>query len=412
MKFFHLADLHLGKSMHGYSMIEMGDQPYWLEQLLKKAEELKPDAILLSGDVYDRAVPSKEAVELFDEFLTKLAKMKIPILVIAGNHDSAQRLSFASKLLCHQKIYIAGEIQREVSCVTLEDAYGPVHFWMVPYLFPAAVNAVLKREDLKDYDSAMRALLVEQNIDFTKRNVLLTHQFAACGGKKPQMGGSETTVGGIGQIDTSALGNFDYVALGHIHSAQPMGKASIRYAGSPLRYHFSELGQKKGLTVVELKEKGDLQVTLETIKSLHGMAEIAGTMEEILQTDVEPNSYIRTVIRQEILPPQTVETLRQHFESKRCILMEVVRNYSAGKKKQAEEALKDVKTLSLEELFADFYMLQQDGELPDGALEKLISFTAEQTRNSREEETEKEKRQAAEKLIDYALKCAAEENDQ
>ena len=165
MKFFHLADLHLGKSIHGYSMIEMEDQPFWIEQLLKKAEKLKPDAILIAGDLYDRAVPSKEAVELFDDFLTRLAAMKIAVLLIAGNHDSGSRLAFGDRLLCHQGVYIAGEVKSKISCVTLEDAYGPVNFWLVPYLFPAAVNTVLNREDLKDYDSAMRALLKVQNIN-------------------------------------------------------------------------------------------------------------------------------------------------------------------------------------------------------------------------------------------------------
>ena len=138
MKFFHLGDLHLGKCIHGYSMIEMGDQPFWIEQLLKKAEELKPDAIVIAGDVYDRAVPSKEAVNLFDEFLTKLAEMKIAVLLIAGNHDSGSRLAFGDKLLCHQGVYIAGEVKKDICCITISDEYGPIHFWLIPYLFPAA----------------------------------------------------------------------------------------------------------------------------------------------------------------------------------------------------------------------------------------------------------------------------------
>ena len=148
MKLFHLADLHLGKCIHGYSMIEMGDQPYWMEQLLKKADELKPDAVVISGDVYDRAVPSKEAVNLFDDFLTRFSERKIPVLIISGNHDSGTRLAFADKLLCNQGIYLSGEVNREVKCVTLQDTYGPVHFWLVPYLFPTVVNVILNRDDL------------------------------------------------------------------------------------------------------------------------------------------------------------------------------------------------------------------------------------------------------------------------
>ena len=313
MKIFHLADLHLGKCIHGYSMIEMGDQPYWMEQLLKKADELKPDAVVIAGDVYDRAVPSKEAVSLFDDFLTGFSRRKIPVFIISGNHDSGTRLAFADKLLCNQGIYLSGEVKKEVKCVTLQDTYGPVHFWMVPYLFPAAVNVILNRDDLKDYDSAMRALLEEQQINWEERNVILSHQFVVAGGEKPAMGGSETTVGGIGQIDASVFDGFDYVALGHIHNAQKMGREQIRYAGSPLSYHFSEAGQKKGLTIVELREKGQLTVSLEELPVLHEMCEVSGTMDELLQIEVKENSYIRAVICQAILPPQAVELLRASF---------------------------------------------------------------------------------------------------
>lgn len=409
MKFFHLADLHFGKSIYGYSMIEMGDQPFWIEQLLKKAESLRPDAIIIAGDVYDRAVPSKEAVTLFDDFLTKLALMDIPVLLIAGNHDSGSRLAFGDKLLCHQGIHIAGVIKREISCVTLEDEYGPVHFWLLPYLFPAAVNTILDREDLKDYDSAMRALLEEQNIDFNQRNVVVSHQFVVAGSEKPVMGGSETTVGGIGQIDASVFENFDYTALGHIHNAQRMGSEKIRYAGSPLEYHFSEAGQKKGLTIVELKEKGNLQVTVEELPVFHRMQEVSGTVEELLQTQIPQNSYIRAVIKQEFLPPQAVESLRSYFEAQHCILMEVVREFSYKKGRTESQEGKDVRSYSLEELFADFYRYQHDGTLMEESMDNLVSFVAEQVRNSNGDETEKEKKAATRALIEFAEKCKNEE---
>lgn len=402
MKIFHLADLHLGKCIHGYSMIEMGDQPYWMEQLLKKADELKPDAVVISGDVYDRAVPSKEAVNLFDDFLTRFSERNIPVLIISGNHDSGTRLAFADKLLCNQGIYLSGEIKKEVKCVTLEDTYGPVHFWMVPYLFPAVVNVILNRDDLKDYDSAMRALLEEQPVNWKERNVILSHQFVVAGGEKPAMGGSETTVGGIGQIDASVFDGFDYVALGHIHNAQKMGREQIRYAGSPLSYHFSEAGQRKGLTFVELGEKGQITVSLEELPVLHEMCEVSGTMDELLQMELKENSYIRAVICQEILPPQAVEMLRAYIAAKNSILMEVVRNYSYIKGKKDAQKIKDVRSLSLEELFSEFYSYQHQGELPEESINALVSFVAEQTRNGSEDESEKERRLAIEKLIEYA----------
>lgn len=409
MRFFHLADLHLGKCIHGYSMIEMGDQPFWMEQLLKKAEELKPDAVLISGDVYDRAVPSKDAVNLFDEFLTRLSELQIPVLLIAGNHDSGSRLAFADRLLCRQGIYIAGEVEKDIVKMTLCDAYGEVNFWLVPYLFPAAVQVILERDDLKDYDSAMKALLEEQNIDLSQRNVILSHQFVVAGSEKPTMGGSETTVGGIGQIDASIFEKFDYVALGHIHNAQKMGKEQVRYAGSPLCYHFSESEQKKGLTIVEIKEKGDLKVWVEELPVLHKMCEISGTMDEILQTEVEKNCYVRAVIKQEFLPPQAVEILRTYFYAKDCVLLEVVRDFSADVKKQGDFKVKDVQTLSMEELFDQFYGCLHEGNMPEKSDEKLIRFVAEQSRNNCGDETEAEKLEAAKQLVKYAVDCENEE---
>lgn len=407
MRLFHLADLHLGKCIHGYSMVEMGDQPFWVEELLKKAEEIRPDAVLISGDVYDRAVPSKEAVTLLDDLLTGLSVLKIPVLMIAGNHDSGARLSFGGRLLTENGIYIAGELQREAMCVTLQDEHGSMHFWLIPYLFPAAVSQLLQRDDLKDYDSAMREYLKLQDISWEDRNVVLSHQFVTAGDHKPEMGGSETTVGGIGQIDSSVYDGFDYVALGHIHNAQQMGKTNIRYAGSPLWYHFGEANQKKGLTIVSIEEKGNVEVRVEEMPCLHKMAELSGTMEELLKSEPEENSYLRVVIRQEILPPQAVETLRDYFESKHCILMGVTRDFSYRKKGTVNDPV-DVRGRSLEELFTEFYQYQHDGELPGQALEALISYTAEQTRNSSWEESEKEKIQSTRQLINYAVKCGKE----
>lgn len=408
MKFFHLADLHLGKSIHGFSMIEMGDQPFFISRLLQKAEELKPDAILISGDVYDRAVPSKEAVQLFDDFLTAASEKGIPVLIIAGNHDSGSRLAFADRLLCHQEIHIAGKLTREAKCITLEDTYGTVHFWMVPYLFPAAVNELLGRDDLKDYESAMEAYLKMQKIDRAGRNVLLAHQFAVAKGVKPEMGGSETTVGGIGQMDVRVFEDFDYVALGHIHNLQKMGKENVRYAGSPLTYHFSESGQQKGLTVVELQEKGKIRVRIEEMPVLHPMCEISGTLEEILNIQPQPECYVRAVLKQEILPPQTVEILRSHFEKSRCTLMEVSRELSARRSMKKENERNDLQTRSIEELFTEFYSYLHEGELPDERMERLITFTAEQTRNQGMDASEKERKEANRQLIGYAQKCQEE----
>lgn len=406
MKFFHLADLHLGKTIHGCSMIEMGDQPFLIEQLLQKASELQPDAVIISGDVYDRAVPSKDAVVLMDNFLTALSEMHIPVMLIAGNHDSGSRLAFADRLLSRQGIYIAGDGKRKIEQVTLADAYGKVHFWLVPYIFPAQVNVILDKEDLKDYDSAMRALLAEQDIDFTERNVIVSHQFVTAGGEKPLMGGSETTVGGIGQIDAQVFSNFDYAALGHIHNAQAMGKLTVRYAGSPLCYHFSEAGQKKGLTLVELKEKGNLSLSVERLSVLHEMKEVSGTLEEIEKNCGNmKDSYVRAVLKQAEIAPHSVERLRTFFAGRNCVLMEVVRDSSIYRRNTEIKSMADVRKMSLEELFGEFYRSLHDGEFPEEDMEKLVTFAAEQTRNAHEDDTEKEKAQERKKLIEFAVEC-------
>lgn len=411
MKFFHLADLHLGKSVHGYSMIEMGDQPYYIAQLLQKAEELQPDAVVIAGDVYDRAVPPKEASVLLDRLLTKLQEMKIPVLMIAGNHDSGTRLGFAGQLLAHQGIYIAGAGKKEISKVTLADSCGEVCFWLVPYLFPAQAAVLTGREDLKDYDSAMRALLEEQEIDLQARNVIVAHQFVTASGEKPLMGGSEATVGGIGQIDASVFAQFDYAALGHIHRAQAMGEPKIRYAGSPLPYHFSEAEQNRGLTVVELKEKGDLRVTVEKLPVLHEMKEVSGTAEEIMEQCRNLRScYVRAVLRMEEPQQRIVERLRAFLEERDLVLMEVVRE-TAGGRMCAHQETADVRTKSIEELFAEFYRSLHEGAFPEKEMEKIAAFAAEQTRNSHEDDTERERAEMRKQLIRFASFAGEDEED-
>lgn len=302
MKFFHLADLHFGKSLHGFSLIDQGDQPDWVCKFLELVDETKPDAVCIAGDVYDRSVPSREAVELLDKLLTELSERGIAVLLIAGNHDSGPRLNFASALLKKQNVYIAGNVEKEIRHVELQDEYGPVTFWLLPYLFPAAVEEALGQEDgeLRSYDAAARALLNAQNVDFTKRNVLIAHQFVLEGEHAPEAGGSETMVGGVGQIDCSAFDGFDYVALGHIHRPQIIGRETVRYAGSPMCYHFSELGWKKGPLLVEIGEKGSaLRTQLFELPALHPMREIRGLFSEIMESEKESaarGEYIRCVL--------------------------------------------------------------------------------------------------------------------
>lgn len=378
MKFFHLADLHLGKSIHGFSLIEEGDQPYWADHFLKAVDEQRPDGVVIAGDIYDRAVPPKEAVELFDQMLTALARRGIPVLIVAGNHDSGPRLAFASGLLEREGVYIAGEAKAEMVHVTLQDEFGPVTFWLMPFLFPAAVRYALDQEDLGSYDEAVRVLLAEQRIDFSQRNVLVAHQFVVSGGEKPEMGGSETTVGGLGQVDASAFDGFDYVALGHIHGAQKIGREEVRYGGSPLPYSFSEVNQRKGLTLVEMGEKGQLSVRLLELPPLHKMRQEKGTLEEILNREgdeISQEDYLRVVLTDPQMPARAMEQLRAVYPN----LMEVVREGTRPEGEPIYSKVGAVKEKPLEELFWNFFA-HQTGEVPDQFQLSLVEFTSEQVR--------------------------------
>ena len=255
MRFLHLADLHFGKSIYGLSLLDNGDQKHWVERFLDLAREAKPDAVVIAGDVYDRSAPPGAAVQLLSDMLTALAEMGVPVLMTAGNHDSAQRLAFAHALLAREGLHISADLfaSGALTRVSLADAHGPVDFWLMPYVFPALAEQALGLEGLRGYDAAVRALLSRQPVDFSRRNVLVAHQNVTARGVEALRGGSESMVGGVGQVEYTAFDGFDYVALGHIHAACPVGRETVRYAGSPLCYHFDETRQRaKGPVLVEL----------------------------------------------------------------------------------------------------------------------------------------------------------------
>lgn len=390
MKLIHIADLHLGKNLHGFSLIENKDQPYWVEQFLRLAEEEKPDAVLIAGDVYDRGAPANQAVELLDRFLTGLSDLQIPVLMVSGNHDSGTKLAFANKMLESSGLYIAGSVSSGVKRVRLTDAYGPVDFWLLPYVFPALVADALGDETIRDYDTALRRLLEAQNIDFSGRNVLIAHQNVMANGTAAQRGGSETMVGGVGEIDYTAFDGFDYVALGHIHAAQAMGRPAVRYAGSPLCYHFSELrNPNKGPVIVTLGEKGTApEITTKLLPPLHPLREITGNFGEILRSEMENTSggeYLRVVLTDDHVPVDAGAQLKAVFEAKGSRLMELTRELSARTADGSPAVAEGAVEKPVEELFRDFYQDRTAGELPDGAQWELLCFAAEQLRNSSED---------------------------
>ena len=401
MRFIHLADLHLGKSLHGVNLLESGDQPYWVDQFLSLAAELRPDAVLIAGDVYDRGAPAAGAVELLNRLLTGLTELGCAVMLIPGNHDSARRLGFGRELLARAGLHIAPPLTApgELAHVTLPDEHGPVDFWLLPYLFPALAAEALGTE-LRDYDAAVRAVLAAQPIDFARRNVLLAHQNVTVGGAEGARGGSETTVGGVGQVDCAAFDSFDYAALGHIHAGYPVGRPELRYAGSPLCYHFNETRQAaKGPLLVELGPKGaPVRIELLPIEPLHRLRMLEGSYEEVrteLAGTVQQNAdggvlslqdadgkvpspqgeYLSVTLTDRRVTPELAEALRSLCETRGILLMELS---SAFREDRREGTLSSaaLRERGLAELFAEFYASRSGGAEPDGAELALLQSAA------------------------------------
>lgn len=276
MKFLHLADLHLGKRVNGFSMLE--DQAHILRQILAILDDEQPDGVLIAGDVYDKSVPSVEAVGLLDGFLTELRARGVPVLLISGNHDSPERLAFGGRVMDSCGIHISPVYDGALAPVTLQDAFGPVHIWLLPFVKPAHVRRWFPDADIESYTDAMAEAIAHMDIDTAARNVLVTHQFVTGGTRS---GSEELSVGGTDNVDSGVFAPFDYVALGHLHGAQHIGRETIRYAGSPLKYSFSEARQHKSVTVVTLGEKGDVQVRTVALTPLRELREIRGSYDEL-----------------------------------------------------------------------------------------------------------------------------------
>lgn len=302
MKLLHLSDLHIGKRVCEISLLD--DQRAILEQILRIAQDVRPDAVLIAGDLYDRNIPPGEAVTLLDDFLTELAGQEIPVFAISGNHDSPERLAFGSRIMQKNNVTIAGIFQGTMPHYVLTDRYGPVHIYLLPFLHPAAVQRFFDNDRVDSYDSAVRAAIGTVSLSPHERNVLVAHQFVVSGSAEPDRCDSETiSVGGLDSVDVSAFDGFDYVALGHLHGPQQIGRPSVRYAGSPLKYSFSEARQKKSVTMVELFEKGNLELTQIPLTPLRDMREIRGPIAELTapenQEGTNREDYIRAILTDE-----------------------------------------------------------------------------------------------------------------
>lgn len=354
MKLIHLSDIHLGKRVNEFSMLE--DQAHILKKILAVVDEEKPNGVLIAGDVYDKSVPSTEAVQLFDDFLVRLAERKLPVFIISGNHDSPERLSFANRLIDAVGIHLAPVYNGVVEPITLSDEYGPVNVYMLPFIKPAHVRGYFPDTEITGYSDAVAAAIGRMNIDKTQRNVLITHQFVT-GAQRSDS--EELSVGGTDNIGAEVFCDFDYVALGHIHGPQNMDSGRIRYCGSPLKYSFSEAAQQKSVTVAELKEKGTLEIHTVPLIPRRDMVELKGsyqqlTLREFYENTTYQEDYTHITLTDEEDIPDAVAKLRAVYQN----LMKLDYDNTRTRHSAAISGAENVETRSPIDLFAEFYELQ------------------------------------------------------
>ena len=352
MKLIHLSDLHLGKRVNNFPMLE--DQAYILDRILEIIDGEQPDAVLIAGDVYDKTVPSAEAVALLDDFLVKLADRSLPVLLISGNHDSPERLAFGGRLMETRGVYIAPAYCGGVTPVTLEDDHGPVDFWLLPFLKPVHLRRFFPEDGVESYTDALACAIRHMPIDPSRRNVLVTHQFVT-GAERCES--EEASVGGADNVDVSVFAPFDYVALGHLHGPQNVDGTRVRYCGTPLKYSFSEVRHQKSVTVVELGEKGMLDVRTVPLVPKRDMVELRGGFAQLTSPDVygqvDRDAYVRVVLTDENDVYEAMGKLRLIYPNLMRLDYDDLR--IRGGSVELEEA--DVKRDPLE-LFAEFYRQQ------------------------------------------------------
>ena len=354
MKLIHLSDIHLGKRVNEFSMLE--DQAYILKKILAVVDEEKPDGVLIAGDAYDKSVTYTEAVQLFDDFLVRLAERKLPVFIISGNHDSPERLSFANRLIDAAGIHLAPVYNGVVEPIALSDEYGPVNVYMLPFIKPAHVRGFFPDTEITGYSDAVAAAIGRMNIDKTQRNVLITHQFVT-GAQRSDS--EELSVGGTDNIGAEVFCDFDYVALGHIHGPQNMDSGRIRYCGSPLKYSFSEAAQQKSVTVAELKEKGTLEIHTVPLIPRRDMVELKGsyqqlTLRESYENTTYQEDYTHITLTDEEDIPDAVAKLRTVYHN----LMKLDYDNTRTRHSAAISGAENVETRSPIALFAEFYELQ------------------------------------------------------
>lgn len=360
MKFIHLSDLHLGKRVLEFSMIE--DQEYILKEILTIINNEKPDGVLIAGDVYDKSVPSEDAMCLWDSFLISLAQKKVPVFAISGNHDSAIRFADHGELVDSAGIHLSPAYDGKVKKFTMEDGFGPLNIFLLPFIKPAAVRSIYPDEEIKDYTDACHVAVEKMQVDPKERNVIVAHQFVTGAARCDS---EEVVVGGIDNVDASVFDDFDYVALGHIHGKQSIGRATVRYCGTPLKYSFSEKDHKKSVTVIDFGEKGKVDISEILLVPRHDLREIRGTFNELTLKDNYENTdrddYIHAVLTDENDVIDAVGKLRVIYPNLMKLSYD---NKRTAMQQEINEAV-DVEKRSPAELFDEFYEKQNNQKMSD-----------------------------------------------
>lgn len=354
MKLVHLADLHIGKRINEISMLD--DQEYILNQILDMIDNIQPDVVMIAGDVYDKPVPPTDAVELFDRFLFRLSKRNIQVFIISGNHDSAERLAFGNRLIDESGIHISPVFNGSIKVHSLKDEYGTVNIYMLPFVKPAHVRRFYPDHEIKSYTDALKIIIDQTEMNPEERNVIITHQFVT-GAKTSDS--EELSIGGTDNVDASIFDSFDYVALGHLHRPQKIGTERIRYSGTPLKYSFSEANDKKSLTLIELKEKGNMTITEFPFHPKHDMVEIRGTYDELAAKQFYENTtlqedYVHITLTDEQDVPDAMSKLRVIYHNLMKLDYDNTRTRHQGK----IDGVADVDQKTPLELFNELYVLQ------------------------------------------------------
>lgn len=360
MKFVHLSDLHLGKRVNEYSMLE--DQEYILTKIINIIDDEKPAGVIIAGDVYDKSIPSAEAVQMFDDFLTRLAKRNLQVFVISGNHDSPERMSFGSRLMDQSGIHISQVYSGKIEPFAMKDEHGIINVYMLPFVKPAHVKR-FSDESIESYTDAIRVAIAEMKVDQSARNLLITHQFVT-GATRSES--EDISVGGSDNVDVTVFDDFDYVALGHIHSPQNCTTERVRYCGTPLKYSFSEAKDNKSVTIVDLAEKGSLSVKTVSLVPMRDMVEIKGRYNEIMLKSFYENTsyqedYIHITLTDEEDIVDAIGKLRTVYHN----LMKLDYDNKRTRSVSQVDGAADVETKTPIELFSDFYELQNNQPMSD-----------------------------------------------